>query len=172
MVGCAAYWARERGMPTVLGGMMPVDPEWLAMMDRYGALPHFDVVGIHGFPGMWWPDLPNWDWHSHWTGWKDKIDLAAESTGGRPVWVTETGFATWDLAVSKPAKFHLQEIHLLEALEAPAHRAYWYSLIDLAPHRTAIEGFHVDENEYHLGLVTHGGERKPAFHALRRVLAA
>jgi CDP-paratose 2-epimerase len=170
MVGCAAYWASQRGVTTVLGGMMPVDPHWLDLMDQAGALEQMDVVGIHGFPGMWWPDLPNWDWHSHWNGWAEKIANISKSGRGRPVWVTETGFATWDLAESRTGKHAFQETALLEAIEAPAARTYWYSLIDLAPEREAIEGFHVDENEYHLGLVTHQGLRKPAFHALQAAL--
>jgi len=171
MVGCAAYWAKQRGMRTVLGGMMPVDPHWLGLMERYGALAQMDVVGIHGFPGMWWPDLPNWDWHSHWSGWGNKVGSIAGVAGGRAVWITETGFATWDLAAAHPAKSKQQELMLLEAIEAPAARTYWYSLIDLSPEREAIEGFHVDENEYHLGLVTHDGKKKPAFHTLRAALA-
>lgn len=171
MVGCAAYWAKQRGVRTVLGGMMPVDPHWLGLMEAYGALPHMDVVGIHGFPGMWWPDLPNWDWHSHWSGWENKVRSIVGRVGERPVWITETGFATWDLATSRPAKFKQQALLLLDAIEAPAARTYWYSLIDLSPEREAIEGFHVDENEYHSGLVTHDGRRKPAFQTLRAALA-
>lgn len=43
---------------------------------------------------------------------------------------------------------------------------------DLDPRREAIEGFHVDENEYHLGLETFAGERKPAWHRFRDLLAS
>ena len=32
MVGSAAHWARKRGKKTVLGGMSPVDPNWLLLM--------------------------------------------------------------------------------------------------------------------------------------------
>lgn len=171
MVGTAAYWARQRGAPTVLGGMIPVDRFWLERMDRFGALAHCDVVGIHAFPGMWWNEAPNWDWQRDWNGWEEKIDSIRPYTRGRPVWVTETGLATWDLARGRPARFDLQVERLREAAAAPAPRVYWYSLIDLDPAREAIEGFHVDENEYHLGLVTHDGERKPAFDAFRSLLA-
>jgi CDP-paratose 2-epimerase len=171
MVGCAAYWATRRGVTTVLGGMMPVDRHWLDLMEDAGALQHMDIVGIHGFPGMWWPDLPNWDWHASWSGWQDKIASIEKAARGRPVWVTETGFATWDLATSQIGKHAYQERALLEAIAAPAARVYWYSLIDLSPERAAIEGFHVDENEYHLGLITHDGRAKPAFHVLKEALA-
>jgi CDP-paratose 2-epimerase len=171
MVGMAAHWARRQGKTTVLGGMMPVDHHWLELLRSCGALGDIDVIAIHAFPGMWWPGHPNWDWHSHWHGWADKLDYIAGHAGGRPVWVTETGLATWDLARGCVGKHELQAYLLEEAAAAPAERLYWYSLVDLHPARAAIEGFHVDENEYHLGLVTHEGVKKPAYHRLKRLLA-
>jgi CDP-paratose 2-epimerase len=175
MIGAAAYWAKQRGRQTVLGGMIPVDHHWLNLMERYGLLPYIDVVGIHGFPGMWWPGQPNWDWHDHWDGWDAKLAYIAGHAGGRPVWCTETGLATWDLALNRVAKYELQEGMLRDAAAAAAGGAaglmYWYSLIDLDPRREAIEGFHVDENEYHLGLVTCDGVRKPAFEVMKELLS-
>ena len=53
------------------------------------------------------------------------------------------------------------------AAAAPAERMYWYTLFDLDPNREAIEGFHVDENEYHMGLINHYGEKKPAYYRLK-----
>ena len=119
---------------------------------------------------MWWDEHPNWDWLRDWAGWPAKVDYIKGHAQGRPIWITETGVATWDLALKRVAKEELQVQCLEEAAEAPAERTYWYSLIDLDPDRTAIEGFHVDENEYHLGLSTHTGELKPAFHHLHRLL--
>ena len=170
MIGSAAYWARRRGVPTVLGGMMPVDRHWLDIMRRHGVLDHIDIVAIHGFPEMWWPDRPNWDWHSHWSGWQDKIGSLRPVAGGRPVWITETGLATWDHDHCRPGRHALQGELLLKATRSPAPRVYWYQLIDLDPRREAIEGFHEDENEYHMGLVTHDGRPKPAWHVLHRLL--
>jgi hypothetical protein len=43
--------------------------------------------------------------------------------------------------------------------------------VDLHPDRDAIEGFHVDENEYNLGLVTNEGRRKPSFAVMQELLA-
>jgi CDP-paratose 2-epimerase len=172
MVGDAAYWARQRGRRTVLGGMIPVDHHWLNLMRDHGTLAHVDAVAIHGFPGMWFPEHPNWEWHTHWNGWPDKINYLRPHTGNRPIWVTETGLATWDLALHRESKYELQ-VAMLEdaALTCPAERVYWYSLIDLDPAREAIEGFHVDENEYHMGLVTHDGRKKHAYHRLKELLA-
>src|SRR4051812_939619 len=172
MIRDAAHWAQHRGVKTVLGGMIPVDHHWLNLMDAYGVLEHIDIVGIHAFPGMWFPDQPNWDWHSHWNGWDAKIAYIQQHAGARPIWVTETGLATWDLATQREAKLDLQVQMLDEMLTAPAQRLYWYSLIDLDPARDAIEGFHVDENEYHMGLVRHDGSTKPAFDLLKDRLRA
>jgi CDP-paratose 2-epimerase len=170
MVREAGRVAGQRGKPRVLGGMIPVDVHWLALMGEYGVLEQVDGVAVHAFPDMWWPDHPNWDWYSHWHGWEAKIRPVAQASG-LPVWVTETGLATWDLDRAEPARHDLQTRRLRWAAEAPAERVYWYSLVDLHPDREAIEGFHVDENEYHMGLSTWRGEAKPAWWAMQRLLA-
>jgi CDP-paratose 2-epimerase len=172
MIKAAARTAKASQMPTVLGGMIPVDHHWLNLIQSYGALEDIDIVAIHGFPRMWWPERPNWDWQAHWHGWEEKIASIAEHAGGRPIWITETGLATWDLAENRVARHDLQSRMLQEAAGAPAERTYWYCLVDLDPAREAIEGFHEDENEYHLGLVTFEGEKKPAFETMRALLAA
>jgi CDP-paratose 2-epimerase len=177
MVGDAAYWAKQRGRRTVLGGMIPVDHHWLDLIGSYGVLPYVDVVGIHAFPGMWFPHHPNWEWCRDWTGWADRLAYIAAHAGGRPIWVTETGVATWDLALGREAKYELQ-VQAIDDLAAAARAAppdtrfYFYSLVDLDPAREAIEGFHVDENEYHMGLVKHDGYRKLGFERLKNLLAA
>jgi CDP-paratose 2-epimerase len=151
--------------------MIPVDHHWLNLMRDYGVLDHIDAVAIHAFPGMWFPHHPNWDWCRDWKGWADKLNYAREHAFGRPIWVTETGIATWDLAQNREAKYELQEQAIDEIALAPGERFYLYSLIDLDPAREAIEGLHADENEYHMGLVTHDGRVKPAFHRLANFLA-
>jgi CDP-paratose 2-epimerase len=143
--------------------MIPVDHHWLNLIRGYGALEFIDIVAIHGFPGMWWSDAPNWDWYSHWRGWTDKVSYIARHTEGRPIWITETGLATWSLERHQEDYLDLQSRCLRAAADAPAERVYWYSLEDLDPKRSAIEGFHVDENEYHMGLVRYQGRPKPAF---------
>jgi CDP-paratose 2-epimerase len=170
MVGTAAYWARHLGKPTVLGGMIPVDHHWLNLMEDYGALQYIDIVGIHAFPGMWWPVHRNWDWYDHWHGWKQKIEYISGHTGGKPVWVTETGLATWDLALNREAKYELQVKQLDEAVNAPVQRLYWYGLVDLNPELPAIEGFHEDENEYHMGLVKFDGHKKDAYYRMKEII--
>lgn len=171
MIALAGEQAKRQGKPTVLGGMIPVDHHWLNLMKTYGTLDAVDVVAIHGFPEMWWPNQPNWEWHRDWRGWQEKIDYITPHCNHRPVWITETGLATWDLSACREARFDLQVARLEEAAQAPVERVYWYSLIDLDPDREAIEGFHVDENEYHLGLVRWDGTKKPAFETMKSLLA-
>lgn len=170
MIGCAAQRARQCEKPTVLGGMIPVDHHWLRLMHEYGATADVDVIAIHGFPEMWWAEAPNWDWYSHWHGWDEKIGYVAQHARGKPIWITETGLATWDLPKRRLGRYDLQVDCLTQAVAAPAERVYWYSMIDLHPQRDAIEGFHVDENEYHLGLLTSAGTPKPAYHRMRELL--
>ncbi len=176
MIGMAAYWAKQRGCRTALGGMMPVDPHWLRLLESYGVLPHLDVIAIHGFPGMWEGEEYWWDWPDHWRGWDDKIATIARVAHGQPIWVTETGFATWDEELQRPDGFIEQCEMLRHATTIAAPRVYWYSLIDLAPHRPAIEmtedGGRIDHREYHLGLVRYDGWRKPAFALLRELVGA
>lgn len=170
MVAMAANWAKQCGKTTVLGGMIPVDPHWLDLIHQSGAMRFIDVVAIHGFPGMWWSDAPNWEWYQHWKGWDDKVQSIADGVEHRPVWITETGLATWDLSRGCVDREQLQIRRLNEAAAAPVERVYWYCLVDLCPEREAIEGFHVDENEYHMGLVTYEGQRKPAFEQFAQLM--
>lgn len=170
MIRMGARTAKEEGVPTVLGGMIPVDPAWLGLMKTYGALEFIDIVAIHGFPMMWWPDRPNWEWYHHWRGWEEKVCKIIPSAEGRPIWITEAGLASWNLEEACEDRLERQIEMLDQAAAAPAERIYWYSLIDLDPSRAAIEGFHVDENEYHMGLVRHDGTRKPAWNRMRELL--
>lgn len=168
--GAGAGAAKKLGRRMVLGGMIPVDPAWLELVGSHGGLDDVDIVAIHGFPEMWWPDRPNWDWYQYWHGWDEKVTKISRVAAGRPIWITETGLATWDFDTGEEGLFELQVEMLERAADAPVERVYWYSLIDLDPERPAIEGFHVDENEYHLGLVRFDGTKKPAWDCFSELL--
>lgn len=149
MIICAAYWARHLGKKVALGGMSPIDMNWLDFMAQRGVLENIDAVGIHGFPGSFDP---------HFRPWNDQIDSVRkvlDDHGLQPeIWVTEAGFSTWQY----DERQQLQEF--LKVTTANAERVYWYSLFDLSPVRDTVDGFHLDEREYFFGLKTHLGKPK------------
>jgi CDP-paratose 2-epimerase len=171
MIAPAAAAARRDGVRAVLGGIIPVDPSWLELVSGHGALDDIDVIAFHAFPHMWWSDYFNWDWHRDWQGWRQKTDLVAKASGGRALWVTETGLATWDPNLRSAAREALQVRMLEEAADAPVERLYWYSLLDLDPSREALDGFHVDESHYHMGLVAWDGSRKDSFFRMQELVS-
>src|SRR5690606_30432506 len=100
-----------------------------------------DAVGVHGFPGTW---------ECAWEGWDaniGKVRRVLDRHGLSPqVWITETGFSTW----RHEERGQLREFS--RALDAPVDRVYWASGYDLDPDHSTMEGFHLDERCYHLGL--------------------
>jgi CDP-paratose 2-epimerase len=180
MVINAGHWARYRGKKAVLGGMALLDQAFLHRMDELGVLDHVDVVGAHAFPGMWEPYATDWEYPSHWHGWAHRVDAVSRAARDLPVWITEAGTASRRKNDGSCCEDE-QAKRLLEALQAPTDRLYWYSLFDLDPARLAIEesqGGPREEPEYHMGLVRFNeeyrvdGYRKEAFHELRDALAA
>jgi len=113
-----AIGAECPGLPRVLGGISPIDPGFIANMDRKGVLEHVDIVAVHGFPLDW--NL--WQIHE----WPAKIDEIRAVTG-KPIWVTEVGVST----------FGAEEVQAwgvkrtAELLKGVVPRIHWYSLYDL-----------------------------------------
>lgn len=149
MIAAAAATVTRRGLKPVLGGMSPLDPNWLDLMFKRGAMHDIAVLGIHGFPGTW---------EAVWEGWTRQVDRVQEVLdkhgSAAEVWITECGFSTW----------HHDEVRMLrelvEVAEAPVPRVYWYSAEDLAPERATLDGFHADERAYHFGLYDNQGKPK------------
>jgi CDP-paratose 2-epimerase len=149
MIGAAAYWVKKRGWNTVLGGMSPIAPNWLALMCKRGVMEYIDVVGIHGFPGVWEANWPGW--HTQLA----KVRHALSAHGQQAdLWITETGYSTWKYDEFRQAQA------FVETVDAAATRVYWYAAQDLHPARPTIDGFHEDEREYHFGLKRSNGEPK------------
>jgi CDP-paratose 2-epimerase len=167
----AAEVAGSKGKRVVLGGAMPADGEWLALMRARGAFDHVDVVAVRGFPQMWWEAAPCWDEPCGWRGWDERIARVRGHGEGKPIWITETGLATWDVQGERTGRYRLQAELLRQAALVPAERVYWHGMLDLDPARDAAMGYHVDENEYHLGLLSWDGGRKPAWGIMKHLLA-
>lgn len=155
MIGGAAYWMKQMGKKTVLGGMSPIDPNWLEMMYRRDVMKYIDAVGVHGFPSVF---------DTMWEGWETNIhrvnDVIKNFEGNQEIWITETGFSTWQYDEQRQLK------EFFNALEAPAKRMYWYSINDLNPALPTVDGFHLDEREYHFGLIKKNENQKLLYRLL------
>lgn len=173
MIASAARVAKERGVPTVLGGMSPVDHRWLGPRFAAGTMEHMDAIGIHAFPGM---DGNGDDicWERDWPGWNQKVAYIRRYARGKPLWVTETGFATSNRdGVPSPDREEEQVRRLTDASRASVDRLYWYSMYDLPGDWPSIEqsvGGKVDPYAHHMGLVAADGREKPGYDELRRLL--
>ncbi len=73
-------------LPRVLGGISPIDPDFIRLMARHGVLDHMDAVAVHGFPLDW----------NHWMidEWPAKIEQIRAVTH-LPVWVSEVGVSSF-----------------------------------------------------------------------------
>src|ERR671934_2204643 len=75
----------------VLGGISPIDPNFMQLMRSYGVLDAVDVVAVHGFPLDW----NHWSIHE----WPNKI-AEIEAVRGLPVWgpgVGGLGIRAWEV---------------------------------------------------------------------------
>jgi CDP-paratose 2-epimerase len=149
MIINAGNWARARGKKTVLGGMSPIDPNWLHTMFRLGVMEHIDVVGIHGFPGSY--DVT----HEPWSTQIKRIQSLLDNYGSKArIWITEVGYPTW-------RNDDYEQIRVFnDLLDLPVERAYWLCLQDLPGERPSTAGFHRDPRDYHFGIRSEGGEEK------------
>ena len=113
-----AVKAENPKLRRVLGGISPIDPEFIRNMDRQCVLHHVDVVAIHGFPLDW----------NHWTihEWPDKLQQIREATS-LPIWISEVGVSTF--GAEEVQEFGLKRT--ADLLIGRAERIHWYSLYDL-----------------------------------------
>ncbi|MGE5401991.1 MAG: beta-xylosidase [Ignavibacteriales bacterium] len=138
----------------VLGGISPIDPQFILLMKAYGLLDHLDAVGIHGFPLDW----------NHWqiNDWPKKVE-EIESVAELPIWVTEVGVSTF--GADEVQVFGLQRTS--ELLLGKAERVYWYSLLDLPPAWEATTRHKESEGSsyyrhFYMGLIRADGTPKPS----------
>ena len=113
-----AIAAEAPGLTRVLGGISPIDPNFVANMIGQGLLQQLDAVAVHGFPLDWnlWP-LDSWP---------QKLDEIAAVTD-LPIWVSEVGASSF--GAEEVQEFGLQRT--AELLLGRAPRIHWYSLYDL-----------------------------------------
>jgi beta-xylosidase len=156
MVSGAARGIREVSprLKIVLGGMSPVDPNFVSLLKSHGVLDHVDVVAIHGFPLDW----------NHWSihDWPKKIE-EIRSVTDKPVWVSEAGASSF--GAEEVQTFGLQRT--AELLLPITERVHWYSLYDLPATWAATTRHQEAEGSayyrhYYMGLLREDGTPKQA----------
>ena len=150
----AAVRAEAPGVTRLLGGISPIDPGFLANMDRRGALSAVDAVAVHGFP---------FDWN-HWPidAWPSQLD-AVRAVTSKPIWISEVGASSFGAE-------EVQELGLrltASLLRGLVPRIHWYSLLDLprawpatTRHREAEGSSYY--RHFYMGLVREDGVPKRA----------
>lgn len=138
----------------VLGGISPIDPNFVQLMASYGVLDAVDVVAVHGFPLDW----NHWSIHE----WPHKLDEVRAVTR-KPVWVSEAGASSF--GAEEVQVFGMQKT--AELLVPLVERVHWYSLFDLPATWTATTRHKESEGSayyrhYYMGLVREDGTPKRA----------
>jgi len=141
-------------LPIVLGGISPIDPNFIQLLGAHGVLDAVDVVAVHGFPLDW----------NHWSihDWPQKIEEVRAVTR-LPVWVSEAGASSF--GAEEVQLFGLQTT--AELLRHRVDRVHWYSLLDLPATWTATTRHKESEGSsyyrhYYMGLVREDGTPKLA----------
>jgi beta-xylosidase len=142
------------GLPLVLGGISPIDPNFIELMGAHGVLDAVDVVAVHGFPLDW----NHWSIHE----WPNKIEEIRAVTR-KPVWVSEAGVSSF--GAEEVQVFGLQRT--AELLLSRVQRVHWYSLLDLPATWTATTRHKEAEGSsyyrhYYMGLLRQDGTPKAA----------
>ncbi|HYZ20695.1 MAG TPA: beta-xylosidase [Rhodopila sp.] len=149
-----AIAAEAPGLPRILGGLSPIDPDFINLLAANGALAELDGVAVHGFPLDW----------NHWLidEWPDKIEMIRNCTH-LPVWVSEVGVSSF--GAEEVQEWGLRRTYELLAGRAP--RIQWYSLYDLPAAWPATTRHKEAEGSayyrhFHMGLLDEHGRPKRA----------
>lgn len=138
----------------VMGGISPIDPNFVSLLSSYGLLEYFDAIAVHGFPLDW----------NHWQidEWPQKIDKI-KKVCDLPVWVTEVGASSF--GADEVQVFGIKRT--AELLIGKVDRIFWYSLLDLPPSWEATTRHKESEGSsyyrhFYMGLIRADGTPKPA----------
>jgi beta-xylosidase len=153
-VAAKAAKAEKPDITRVLGGISPIDPQFITRLKNYGALEDLNAVAVHGFPLDW--NL--WQIHE----WPEKI-AEIEAVTNLPIWVTEVGVSSF--GAEEVQEFGLKRT--AELLSGRVDRIHWYSLYDLPKaweattrHREAEGSSYY--RHFHMGLLREDGSPKLA----------
>jgi beta-xylosidase len=141
-------------LPRVLGGISPIDPQFIRNLDGHGVFDNVDVVAVHGFPLDW--NLWKID------EWPAKVDEIRAVTD-LPVWVAEVGVSSF--GADEVQDWGLKRT--AELLRGRTPRIHWYSLFDLpmawgatTRHKEAEGSSYY--RHFYMGLLREDGTPKPS----------
>jgi beta-xylosidase len=149
-----AVRAENPGILRVLGGISPIDANFIDNMRGQSVLDHLDVIAVHGFPLDW----------NHWQidEWPDRLAEIRLVTD-LPIWVSEVGVSTF--GAEEVQEFGLKRT--AELLIGRSPRIHWYSLYDLprawpatTRHREAEGSAYY--RHFYMGLLREDGTAKRA----------
>jgi beta-xylosidase len=154
IAGARAVRKANPDLKIVLGGISPIDPNFVQLMKSYGVLDEVDVVAVHGFPLDW----NHWSIHE----WPHKLDEIRAVTE-KSIWVSEAGASSF--GAEEVQVFGLQKT--AELLLPRVERVHWYSLFDLPATWTATTRHKESEGSsyyrhYYMGLLREDGSPKLA----------
>jgi CDP-paratose 2-epimerase len=158
MIILSSHWAKKLGKKVALGGMSPIDVNWLYHMAYKHVLDQVDAIGIHGFPGSFDSKFLGWEYYiSQVKAVLEDHNLTSE------IWISEAGFSTWQYDEKQ------QVLEFQKAISSQVSRVYWYSLYDLDPSLPTVDGFHLDDREYYFGLLSPTGKPKLLYRILKEI---
>jgi beta-xylosidase len=150
----AAVYAENPALLRVLGGISPIDADFIRNMEAQGVLSALNVVAVHGFPLDW----------NHWSihDWPERL-LEIKKATALPVWVSEVGVSTF--GAEEVQDFGLEKT--AELLIGSSPRIHWYSLFDLPKAWPASTRHRESEGSsyyrhFYMGLVKEDGIPKSA----------
>jgi beta-xylosidase len=152
IAGACAVRQVNPELKIVLGGISPIDPNFVRLMGSHGVLDAVDIVALHGFPLDW----NHWQIHE----WPDRITEIRAVTK-KAIWVSEAGASSF--GAEEVQLFGLQRTG--ELLLPLVERVHWYSLFDLPATWTATTRHKESEGSayyrhYYMGLVREDGTPK------------
>lgn len=137
-----------------LGGISPIDPNFIINMKNKGVLDKLDIVAVHGFPLDW----------NHWMieEWPDKLNEITAVTN-LPIWVSAVGVSTF--GAEEVQIFGLEKT--AELLIGRTSHIHWYSLYDLPKAWPATTRYKEAEGSayyrhFYMGLLKEDGTPKRA----------
>lgn len=149
-----AVAAENPALVRVLGGISPIDANFIRNLDSQGVLAELNAIAVHGFPLDW----------NHWQidEWPAKL-AEIRAVTDLPIWVSEVGASSF--GAEEVQAFGLQRT--VQLLSGRVPRIHWYSLFDLPKAWVATTRHKEAEGSayfrhYYLGLVREDGTPKPA----------